>query len=265
MAMILTRRPRRRVFLARGALLLVFLGLLANGPRVCPCPFCDWDGHAGIMRVSGRPSHVLCARCNGKGWVTVIERLSLLAGGRIVEPPFVTISAFEELPPGWPSFWDELTSKLKESKGTIQIYWPSPPTLTISTSGVLSVAQFGVFLAIGLFSPLWLCSGCRPRSGRRFPSRECTRCRGRGTTSPYRRWVSEPWRSRLRRARISLVIGILLSGTLYLAAQIPYRPCPRCPAVWEENRQAGDVIRSCPRCGDVGKIGLWNTLFLGDD
>src|SRR3954463_16719436 len=125
--MILFQDPKKRVLLARWGLFLLVLGLLLSGPRILPCPHCDWEGH---MRLSGMPSHITCNKCCGDGFLTCMNAGILLAGGKpSIEPHFVTVTTFGELPLGWPTFREELWSKLVESKGNIRIYWPSPPTM----------------------------------------------------------------------------------------------------------------------------------------
>src|SRR4051812_25230257 len=98
MSMLLSRRPRERIFLARGSLVLLILGMLLTGPRIFPCLHCDWDGH---QRLSGMPSHVTCDKCCGKGFLTGVDAAMLLSGGKpTIEQAFVSVTTFEELPPG---------------------------------------------------------------------------------------------------------------------------------------------------------------------
>jgi Zn finger protein HypA/HybF involved in hydrogenase expression len=264
MGMTSVQPPDRRVFLARATLVLLVVALFAGGPGILPCPYCDWDGRTGFMRISGLPSRALCDRCGGKGRVDAIERLTLLAGGRLSSPGLVIITSFEELPPGWPSFANDLASTLRESNGNIRILWPSPPTLTVSTSGVLFTLQLGAILVIAVFGRLWRCRPCAQLEAEVAAAPTCPSCRGTGAISSFRRWVSEAWRIRLRIPRKYPLIGVLLLGALLLAAQVPFRSCERCSEIRKENLEARDVIRDCPRCGSVGKIGLWNMLFLSD-
>jgi hypothetical protein len=265
MGTILPEFSRRRLLLARAVLSILLIGLLAGGPKICPCPACDWVGNRGLKRLPGTFGRVLCDRCAGDGFLSGVQWLTAAAGGRLQKSAFITVTLFEELPPDWPSFPKELASRFSESKGNVTLFWPSPPTLTLSTWGVLATAQMAAILAIAIFAPLWRCAACRPGKGRGVPTPACLSCRGAGALSSFRRWVPGPWRLRLRRAGKILLVGVPLLGTLCLAAQIPYRPCHRCPEIWRENREASDVIRGCPRCGDVRKIGLWNALFLSDE
>ncbi len=243
---------------------MLAIGLLATTLKICPCPHCEWDGHY-FVRVSGVPTRLTCDRCVGKGFVTAVGWLRILAGGRVAEPAFMTVFTFcQDVDPRWPSFTEEFVDTLRESGGDVRVFWPSPPTMTFSTSGLHAAAQIGGVLAVALFSPLWRCAACRRRPHRRTSTPKCPACGGSGTLSSYRRWIPGTWRSALRRGGAFAITGIIVSVLLYLAAQIPYKPCPGCPAVREQNRQSGDVIIGCPRCGDVGRIGLWNSLFLSD-
>ncbi len=256
---------RRRLLAARGALVALGLIVLLNGPSLFPCSRCDWDGHFGLMRVPGVPMLALCDRCSGKGYVTGFQWLAVAVGGRVSDGESVLVTTFMEPTPGFPSFREQLWAALIESRGNVRIHWPSPPALTLSTSGILMALQWAAFLVILTFAPLWECSCGGRLPGRRQSCSTCFRCDGSWTLSSFKRWVPDSWRSRLRRGGIVLLGGLPLLIAITLAAQIPYRPCPKCPEISRINQQNGDVIQGCPRCGDVGKICLWNSMFLSDE